>query len=362
VIRRNIVLKEFYNNKKVFVTGHTGFKGAWLSIWLKHLGANVTGFSDSVKTDEDVFALSNIGMSIVDNRGDIADPKSISAAMRDAQPEIVFHLAAQPLVRYSYEDPYITYLTNVIGTLNLLEAVRSCDRVKSVVIVTTDKCYKNNEWVWGYREIDQLGGHDPYSSSKACCEILVDSYRKSYFNLDANRKTGIATVRAGNVIGGGDWSEDRIIPDCIRSIKAGTPIQIRNPHAVRPWQHVLDPLSGYLLLGMKLYEEPDKYSEAFNFGPRADSIIEVGRIVQLLIHYFGKGSFESAAAENAVHEANLLSLDISKAVQKLDWKPVWGIDEALRKTVNWYKCYRETNVYDLCLKQIDEYQNIMQSL
>jgi len=358
-MRRNIVLKEFFNHKKVFVTGHTGFKGAWLSIWLKHLGADVAGFSDGVKTDEDVFALSGIGASIVDNRGDIADPKSISAALRDAQPEIVFHLAAQPLVRYSYEEPYVTYLTNVIGTLNLLEAVRACDSVKSVVIVTTDKCYKNNEWVWGYREDDTLGGHDPYSSSKACCEILVDSYRKSFFHAGVNRETGIATARAGNVIGGGDWSEDRIIPDCVRSILSDTPIQIRNPHAVRPWQHVLEPLGGYLLLAMKLYEEPQKYAEAFNFGPKADSVVEVQRIVRMLIHHFGKGSYESVEAGNTVHEANLLSLDISKSAHKLGWKPSWDIEEALRKTADWYKSYQEADVYDLCIKQIDEYQSIM---
>lgn len=354
-------MHEFYKNKNVFVTGHTGFKGSWLSIWLTHMGANVTGFSDGFKTEDDVFCQSQIGDRITDKRGDITERKLLGSSLRMAQPEIVFHLAAQPLVRYSYEEPYITYLTNVIGTLNVLDAIRSCDSVKSVIIVTTDKCYKNNEWVWGYRENDELGGHDPYSSSKACCEILVDSYRKSFFNseMEDSRKIGIATVRAGNVIGGGDWAKDRIVPDCIRSIQEGRSIKLRNPHATRPWQHVLEPLSGYLLLAMKLYEEPKKYSEAFNFGPESDSVVEVETIVKEIIRYFGKGSWESLEREHLVHEANLLSLDISKSLHKLNWRPVWTIAEALSKTADWYKYYKERDVYDLCIEQIMEYKKLI---
>ena len=354
-------MNEFYKNRNVFITGHTGFKGSWLSLWLDHLGANVTGFSDEIKTEKDVFNLSGIRDRIVDERGDIVDRKHLELTLQNAQPEIVFHLAAQPLVRYSYENPYITYLTNVIGTLNVLDAVRSCDSVKSVIIVTTDKCYKNNEWVWGYRENDELGGYDPYSASKACCEILVDSYRKSFFNYDAGntKKIGIATVRAGNVIGGGDWAKDRIIPDCIRSIQAKKPIQIRNPHAIRPWQHVLEPLGGYLLLAMKLYAAPEEYSEAYNFGPRAESIVEVNTIVKRIIQYYGEGSWENLEATHVVHEANLLSLAISKSLNKLGWKPVWNIEEALHQTVDWYKCYKNTDVHDLCVKQINQYQKLI---
>jgi len=353
-------LDAFYKNKNVFITGHTGFKGSWLSIWLEYLGANVTGLSNGIKTEEDVFCLSNISSRINDEAGDITECKHFKSKLQNAQPEIVFHLAAQPLVRYSYEDPYSTYLTNVIGTLNVMEAIRSCESVKSVIIVTTDKCYKNNEWVWGYRENDVLGGHDPYSSSKACCEILVDSYRKSFFKNNSREagKIGIATVRAGNVIGGGDWAKDRIIPDCIRSIQEGKSIQIRNPHATRPWQHVLEPLGGYLLLAMKLYEEPDKYSEAFNFGPETESVVEVGTIVKKICQYYGKGSWEYLNKEHMVHEANLLNLDINKSKYRLNWRPAWDIEEALHKTVEWYKHYKDTDVYDLCIKQIIEYQKL----
>jgi len=354
-------MHEFYKNKNVFITGHTGFKGSWLSIWLDYMGANVTGFSNGIKSVEDVFCQSKISDKIADKRGDITNRNQLSFAFQNAHPEIVFHLAAQPLVRYSYEEPYITYLTNVMGTLNVMDAVRSCDSVKSVIIVTTDKCYKNNEWVWGYRENDELGGHDPYSSSKACCEIVVDSYKKSFFHHDGGNgsKTGIATVRAGNVIGGGDWSADRIIPDCIRSIQADKPIELRNPHATRPWQHVLEPLGGYLLLAMKLYEAPEEYSEAFNFGPRAESIVTVETIVKKIIQYYGKGSWEEQAMGHTAHEANLLSLDISKSLHRLNWKPVWNIGNALRKTVDWYKYYKDTDVYDLCTKQINDYQKLI---
>jgi len=353
-------LNSFYQDKNVFVTGHTGFKGSWLSIWLNHLGANVTGLSNDIKMKEGVFCLSNIGDHIVDERGDITNPQHLNSVFQKAQPEIVFHLAAQPLVRDSYEHPYITYLTNVIGTLNVLEGIRSCKSVKSVVIITTDKCYKNNEWVWGYRENDELGGHDPYSSSKACCEILVDSYRKSYFeNKERDCSIGIATARAGNVIGGGDWAKDRIIPDCVRSIQKEQPIKIRNPYATRPWQHVLEPLGGYLQLATKLYEEPDSYSEAFNFGPESKSILKVSVIVEKFCHYFNKGSFEIIENNLLVHEANLLNLDINKSKHRLNWTPLWDIDEALQKTAEWYKCYKQADIYELCIKQIEEYQKLL---
>jgi len=351
-------ISSFYENKRVFVTGHTGFKGSWLCIWLKHLGAHVTGFSIDVNTNEDNYAVSRIGDKIDDIRGDVSDTEQISAAIQASQPEIVFHMAAQPLVRESYQNPHITYMTNVMGTLNLLEAIRSCNSVKSVVIITTDKCYRNKEWVWGYRENDELGGYDPYSSSKACCELLVDSYRKSFFNLNdnQNREIGIATARAGNVIGGGDWSKDRIIPDCIRSLMSRKPIMIRNPGATRPWQHVLEPLGGYLHLALKLFQEPTKYSEAFNFGPNPEGIIEVRHVVTKLVDYFGEGSWEAPGNKIQVHEANLLSLDISKSKNMLGWHPVWDIDEAIGKTADWYKNFRQTDVYDMCVNQIKEYE------
>lgn len=347
-------IKSFYNGKKVFVTGHTGFKGSWLSIWLNKLGATVIGYSDKVNTNEDNFVLSNLSSKIIDIRGDINNNR-LTQIIEEHEPEIVFHLAAQPLVLYSYENPTETYMSNVIGTLNLLEACKNCETVKSIVIITTDKCYYNKEWCYGYREEDTLGGHDPYSSSKACVEILVDSYRKSYFS---NYNKGLATARAGNVIGGGDWSNNRIMVDCMRELLNNKSIQVRNPNSIRPWQHVLEPLHGYLLLAMKLYYNPKKYSEAFNFGPKNESTIKVMYIVKKLIKIYGKGNWENNNTNN-LHEANTLTLDISKAITKLKWKPLLNIDQALEMTFYWYKNYKETNVYDMCIEQISKYENLL---
>lgn len=346
---------DFYNSKKIFITGHTGFKGSWLCLMLNALGANVIGYAKDIKTPYDNFNLSGLSKLIIDIRGDILDSKKLIDSMKVAKPEIVFHLAAQPLVRYSYENPGETYLSNVIGTLNVLDAVRETESVKVVVVVTTDKCYQNNEWYWGYREDDRLGGHDPYSSSKACAELLTASYRESFFKpKDRKSKIAIATVRAGNVIGGGDWSQDRIIPDCIKSFINNEPVILRNPSSVRPWQHVLEPLFGYILLAARMYYDPIKYSQAFNFGPNTDGCVPVKHVVEKLIESYGIGSFIAGNTEGA-HEAKLLSLDISKSKAMLGWQPVWNIDKAIEKTAEWYKYFKTQDVYELCLRQIKEF-------
>ncbi len=344
----------FYCGKNIFITGHTGFKGSWLALVLDALGANVTGYAKFCKTPFDNFVLTNLAQRINDVRGDIIDEEKLYKSFSEAKPDIVFHLAAQPLVRYSYENPSETYLTNVMGTLNVLEAVRKTESVKAVVIITSDKCYQNNEWHWGYREDDKLGGHDPYSSSKACTEILSASYKDSYFNENGKSKTALATVRAGNVIGGGDWAADRIIPDCIRSFLKSEPVVLRNPNAVRPWQHVLEPLAGYMLLAKKMLEEPEKYSQPFNFGPDNNSCVSVEEVVKKFIDNYGEGSYVYGDL-TGLHEASLLSLDISRAKAVLGWRPVWGIDKVIKKTAEWYKNFKNYNVYDLCISQIEEY-------
>lgn len=346
-----------YRNKTVLVTGHTGFKGSWLSIWLHELGANVIGYALDPYTERDNFVLSGIGDKIVDIRGDIRDLNKVKEVFQKHKPDFIFHLAAQPLVRQSYETPLETYECNVIGTINMLEAIRESESAKVGIFITTDKCYENIEQIWGYRESDPLGGHDPYSSSKAAAEIAIDSWRKSFFNpLDFNKhEKSIASVRAGNVIGGGDWAKDRIIPDCIRAIEENKPIEIRSPAAVRPWQHVLDPLYGYLLLGAKMYKEPSKYAEAWNFGPDNNDIVSVWEVASMLVDIYGKGVLKDASDPVALHEAKLLSLDITKASIKLGWKPRLSIRDALKLTVDWYKSCRTADVSQLCVKQIDGY-------
>ncbi len=349
-------LNNFYRGKKVFITGHTGFKGSWLAIILKTLGADVTGYAKDCKSPDDNFNVSGVSTHIRDIRGDISDSEKLTNNLLFAEPEIVFHLAAQPLVRQSYIDPRETYSTNVLGTLNVLEAIREAKSVKAVVVITSDKCYQNNEWCWGYREDDKLGGHDPYSSSKACGEILTASYRKSFFERGTDKNSpAIATARAGNVIGGGDWSQDRIIPDCIKSFLRNEPVVLRNPNSIRPWQHVFDPLFGYILLAKRMCEEPVEYSQAFNFGPNPDGWVTVKRMVEILIESYGGGSFITTEDKKAVHEAKLLGLDISKAKAMLNWQPIWGINKAVEKTAEWYKYFRAGNTYELCLNQIDEF-------
>ena len=351
-------LKEIYHGKRVLVTGHTGFKGSWLCVWLRELGARVIGYALEPYTDRDNFVLTGLQNKITHIVGDVKDYQKLKKIFDEYQPEFVFHLAAQTIVRESYTSPKETYDVNVGGTVNVLECCRLTDSVVVIINVTSDKCYENKEWVWSYRESDPIGGYDPYSSSKGCSELITAAYRNSFFNpinFDEHGKC-LSTVRAGNVIGGGDWQKDRIIPDSIRALERNKPIEIRNPHATRPWQHALEPLSGYLLLASKMYKEPHKFCGAWNFGPNYYSVIPVGEIVDKVLAQWGSGSWINMPAENAPHEAKLLSLDISKANSYLQWFPVWDIDKTIKKTVEWYKEYREENPYRICVDQIEEFQ------
>ncbi|MGV8980214.1 CDP-glucose 4,6-dehydratase [Clostridium sp.] len=349
----------FYKNKKVLITGHTGFKGSWLSIWLKELGAKVVGYGLAPYTENDNFIVTGLKGKIIDIRGDIRNCETLQQVFTKYKPEIVFHLAAQPLVRLSYEIPKETYDVNVMGTLNVLECIRNTESVKASIMITTDKCYENKEQIWPYRETDPMGGYDPYSSSKACVEILIASYRNSFLNPNNYDKhgTSIASVRAGNVIGGGDWSRDRIIPDCIRALKENKDIEIRNPKAVRPWQHVLEPLSGYLLLASKMYEDGVSYCSAWNFGPNIESIVPVKTVADIIINKWGKGKWIDLSNKDSVHEANLLCLDCTKARVQLCWESKLNIDEAIEYTVDWYKNYKDKDVFNLCVNQIKSYCN-----
>lgn len=353
------IFNKFYKGKRVLVTGHTGFKGSWLSIWLNELGAEVVGVAKDPFTNRDNYVLSGIGNRIkADIRADIRDGEKMKKIFAEYQPEIVFHLAAQPLVRLSYDIPVETYETNVMGTINIMEAIRVTDSVKVGVMITTDKCYENKEQIWGYRENEPMGGYDPYSSSKGATEIAINSWRRSFFNPnDYGKKhhVSVASVRAGNVIGGGDWALDRIIPDCIKAIEKGEPIVIRNRMAVRPWQHVLEPLSGYMLLAMKMWNEPIKYCEGWNFGPRAESISTVWDVASKLIDNYGQGELKDMSDPDAVHEANLLMLDISKAKFKLGWEPRMDINQCMAMVADWYRKYRKEDVYRLCVEEIQRY-------
>jgi CDP-glucose 4,6-dehydratase len=353
-------LSAFFNGKTVLITGHTGFKGSWLAIWLYRMGANVIGYALDPQNEKDNYVLSGIQNYITDIRGDVRDRKLLDEIFLKYRPEIVFHLAAQPLVRLSYENPVETYDVNVMGTIYVMEAIRSCPSVKVGVMITTDKCYENKEQIWGYRENEAMGGYDPYSSSKGACELAIASWRRSFMNpdhLDAHGKA-IASVRAGNVIGGGDWSKDRIIPDCIRSLESGYPIGIRNPQAIRPWQHVLEPLSGYLLLAKKMWENSSRYSEAWNFGPRPESVASVWEIARKIIKYYGEGELQDVSDNQSLHEAQLLMLDISKAKFRLGWEPRIDLEQAIQLTVDWYKKYKNRNIFELCIEQIDQYLKV----
>ena len=352
------IFNAFYQGKRVLVTGHTGFKGSWLCIWLNGLGAEVTGVSLDPATEKDNYVLSGIGKKLhADLRADIRDLERLKEILRKYQQEIVFHLAAQPLVRLSYDIPVETYRTNLMGTIHVLEAIRTTDSVKVGVMITTDKCYENKEQIWGYREDEPMGGYDPYSSSKGAAEIAIASWRRSFFNPQDYDKHGksIASVRAGNVIGGGDWAQDRIIPDCIRALEAGKPIEIRSPQSIRPWQHVLEPLSGYMLLAQKMWQEPTRYCEGWNFGPHTESIATVWKVAEEVIKDYGCGDLKDVSDPNALHEAKLLMLDINKAKFKLGWEPRMNIGQCVELTVDWYKRYQKDNVYRLCVEQIEKY-------
>jgi CDP-glucose 4,6-dehydratase len=345
----------------VFLTGHTGFKGGWLALWLSRLGANPRGYALGPCTEPNLFALASVASVIEDVRGDIRDYPQLEGAIRDFAPEVVFHMAAQPLVRRSYADPVGTFATNVMGTLHVLEAVRRTPSVRAVVCVTTDKVYQNQEWVWPYRETDPLGGYDPYASSKACAEIVSAAYRSSFFRVDrlAEHRVALATARAGNVIGGGDWSEDRLIPDLIRGFRSGQPVLIRNPTAIRPWQHVLEPLHGYLMLAQKLLAGDSKFDSAYNFGPSDDEVWPVERIANKLVEMWGNGASWTRDADSGAHEAHSLRLDASKARLELGWEPKLKIETALEWTMDWYRAWQSAeNMAEFTAKQIAEYEKL----
>ena len=346
--------QETYKGKRVLITGHTGFKGSWLTLWLQGLGANVCGYALPPNTNPNLFEAARVADGITHVEGNILDRQKLNQVFADFQPEIVFHLAAQPLVRLSYQEPVLTYETNVIGTLNVLEAARACKSVRAFVNITTDKCYENKEVARGYKEDEPMGGYDMYSSSKGCVEILSSSYRRSF--LQEENTFAMATARAGNVIGGGDWAADRLIPDCVRAIEADREIVIRCPHATRPWQHVLEPLSGYLLLGHLLYTQGKNFAQGFNFGPLPSSVLTVEEVTKQVIENYGKGSLKIFRADN-LHEANLLMLDISKAAAVLGWKPTYTAQEAIQKTVVWYKNFyaNKTDMRTFTVGQIKDY-------
>lgn len=333
----------FWSGRSVFLTGHTGFKGAWLALWLESLGAKVTGFSLPPPTSPSLYEAGRIGCGVKTVLGDIRDLEAMRKIFQETRPQSVFHLAAQPLVRYGYQNPVETYQTNVMGTVNVLECVRSTPSVEAVVVVTSDKCYENREWVWGYREGDALGGYDPYSNSKGCSELVVSAYRQSYFGQadSAVRSPSIATVRAGNVIGGGDWAADRLVPDMVRAFSRGKPVSIRYPKATRPWQHVLEPLSGYLLLAQRLVEDGARYSGAWNFGPSAAGEQPVEFIADGLARLWGPPASWGHEDGEHWHEAGYLKLDSSKARMMLGWKPRWSLETALEMVVEWYRAFYE---------------------
>lgn len=351
---------QFWKGKRVFLTGHTGFKGSWLSIWLKDLGADLTGFALSPPTQPALFEVANVASGMTSIIGDVRDPRALTTALCDAQPEIVIHMAAQPLVRLSYEQPVETYSTNVMGLVHLFEAVRKSPGVRAVVNVTSDKCYENKEWVWGYRESEAMGGYDPYSSSKGCAELVTAAYGRSFFNPETYSEHGVAlaSARAGNVIGGGDWALDRLVPDIMRAIETGHPVNIRNPHAIRPWQHVLEPLSGYLTLAEKLYEAGPEFSGGWNFGPADTDAQPVEWIVDRLVQIWGEGaSWKLDDRSNPLHEAHYLKLDCSKARLALGWKPVWDLEQALRRITEWHKqSLQNADMHAKTLAQVRAYQ------
>ena len=351
----------FWSGKRVLLTGHTGFKGSWLALWLQSMGAQVVGYALAPATEPSLFALADVARGMTSVIGDIRDLATLQGVLRRAQPEIVFHMAAQALVRHSYQNPVETYATHVMGTVHLLEAVRQTPGVQAVVNITTDKCYENREWVWGYRENEPLGGYDPYSNSKGCAELVSAAYRSSFFNPAAYGQHGVAlaTVRAGNVIGGGDWAADRLIPDILAAFAAGAPARIRNPHAIRPWQHVLEPLRGYLTLAERLVHYGPACAEAWNFGPADEDAREVGWIVQEMARLWGPGAQWQVDAGDHPHEAHYLKLDISKARARLGWQPALRLGAALQQITHWAQQQRAgADMRALTLAQIEAYQTL----
>jgi CDP-glucose 4,6-dehydratase len=353
--------KNTFNNKKIVVTGHTGFKGSWLSIWLSSLGANVTGISDRIPSEPSNFQASNVEKILNDIRIDIRDTKTVKKTIEKINPDFIFHLAAQALVKTSYESPLETISTNAIGTINILESVRNLDKPATLVMITSDKVYENNEWLWGYRESDRIGGKDPYSASKGMAELAINSYIQSFFN-NSESNISIAIARAGNVIGGGDWASNRLVPDCMRAWSAGKAVDIRSPSSTRPWQHVLEPLSGYLSLASSLSSSKENHSEAFNFGPHADQNYSVSEIIDEMSKNWSQVRWnDTSSSKEHLHEAGLLKLNCDKALSKLLWSPVLNFDETVKMTVEWYKNFYEKKMNimsDFTLSQISDFTQL----
>jgi len=349
----------FWQGKRVLLTGHTGFKGSWLSLWLQSMGVQVTGFAMAPPTNPSLFEIAKVAQGMTSVIGDIRDLAKLQAVFAEHQPEIVIHMAAQPLVRYSYQNPVETYSTNVMGTVHLLEAVRNTPGVKAVVNITTDKCYENREWVWGYRENEPMGGFDPYSNSKGCAELVSAAYRSSFFNADTYAQHGVATatVRAGNVVGGGDWAQDRLIPDVLAAFEQGRKVDIRNPNAIRPWQHVMEPLRGYLTLAEQLFNNGPSFGEGWNFGPNDEDAKPVGWIVEQMAALWGTDAQWQVDTGEHPHEAHYLKLDISKARTRLDWHPALRLKDALALIIDWSKQRAAgANMRQLTLSQLQAYQ------
>lgn len=355
---------QFWHGKRVLITGHTGFKGSWMSLWLQALGAEVVGYALAPPTNPSLFEVARVENGMTSIHGDIRDLARLQMILLEHRPEIVIHMAAQPLVRFSYRDPIETYSTNVMGTVNILEAVRNTPGVRAVVNITTDKCYENREWAWGYRESDSIGGYDPYSNSKGCAELVSASYRSSFFDAKSYAKHGVAlaTVRAGNVIGGGDWAQDRLLPDILCAFEEGVMVKIRNPHAIRPWQHVLEPLRGYISLAERLFEDGSNYAEGWNFGPIDEDAKSVGWIVEKVAAHWGTEALWQVDPADHPHEATYLKLDISKARSRLNWHPVLRLNEALKMVVDWTKQRQMgADMRECTLTQIHTYQTLTQS-
>jgi CDP-glucose 4,6-dehydratase len=344
----------FWQGKRVYVTGHTGFKGSWLSLWLQSMGALTKGYALNPPTTPNLFTVAQVGQQMQSEIGDIRHLESLTKSMTAFEPDIVFHLAAQSLVRYSYHAPVETYSTNVIGTVNVLEAARLCKNLKVIVNITTDKCYENKEWIWSYREDDPMGGFDPYSSSKGCSELITSAYRRSFFQ-DMN--VGLASARAGNVIAGGDWAQDRLIPDILRAFEKNIPVVMRNPNSIRPWQHVLEPLSGYLMLAQALYEQPLQYAEGWNFGSSDEDAQSVSWILNKMTHFWRGTSLQPCPdVAKQPHEADYLKLDSSKAKVRLNWRPTWRLKQTLEKIVHWHQAWlNEEDMHNACLQEITSY-------
>ncbi len=354
-----VIDQAFWQGKRVFLTGHTGFKGSWLSLWLQEMGSIVTGFALEPQTNPSLFEVASVGERMTSIIGDIRDGAALAAAVAQAQPQIILHLAAQPLVRYSYDEPVETFSTNVMGTVHLLEAVRACPSVRSCVVVSSDKCYENREWPWGYRENEAMGGYDPYSASKGCTELVTSSYRNSYFNPahHAKHNVGLGSGRAGNVIGGGDWAADRLVPDLLRAFERKEVAIIRNPGAIRPWQHVLEPLSGYLILAQHLYKDGAQFAEGWNFGPVDSDAQPVSWIADHITKCWADGAqFRIESNATAPHEANYLKLDCSKARARLSWTPRWPLARALEEVVGWHREFLAgSDMRQVCIDQISSF-------